>query len=82
MEGGIWSTFCFAFSSWDCRLWMVLQYCDVSGVDWDAPAPHRRQRWDWSGGGGGGSPHRVPAAAGAWAAAAREEIDCWYSLNF
>ena len=31
---------------------------------------------------GGGSPHRVPAAAGAWAAAAREEIDCWYSLNF
>ena len=31
---------------------MVLQYCDVSGVDWDAPAPHRRQRWDWSGGGG------------------------------
>ena len=25
---------------------------------------------------------RIPAAAGAWAAAAREEYDCWYSLNF
>ena len=44
MEVGIWSTLFFASLIWDCRLRMMLEYSDVSGVGWDAPAPHRGQK--------------------------------------